>query len=185
MKFFLLLVTVFILFSCDDEPDLTRNSPEVCDDERPNQTFNPANVPTTNGNPVYCDSDSDCTEGLNGRCVGQLGASTRYCDYDECFNDDDCGSDQACSCGKDLHENFSASRSDANSCVVAECRTNDDCGDEFCKPDHGDIIAVGDRVRAFYCTTENDECRNDSDCSERSRCTFGDGKWFCRNGGDG
>ncbi len=180
MKNTMIYIAALIFASCGTEdpgiapisrtsPDITRTSPEVCDNERPNQNFDPVNSPpSTNGG---CDSDAKCTEGLNGRCLLDSNFG-RECTYDGCFNDDDCGTDTVCSCGQDRHSDSKFGRADENVCVSAACRTNEDCGDEFCKPNSGQCHEGRGRVSQYFCTTENDECRNDSDCSDDLICSF-------------
>lgn len=185
----LLFATLFLLVGCGlGQPDVTRIVSESCDNERPNQNFDPEDFPRTNGS-QGCDDDNECTEGQNGRCVAQygFGSPKRYCNYDECFDDGDCKTKEACSCGKNRHTFYSKGRADENVCVPSNCRTDDDCGDQFCKPDHG-YSGADDRVFGYYCTTRSDECRNDLDCQiagGRSRCTVSGGShWSCM-GGDG
>lgn len=143
-----------------------RPAPITCDNERPEGA--------TGDDPnADCNSDADCTEGANGRCVfGRIGL---YCSYDECFEDSGC--DGVCECGGE-------SVASVNHCVIGNCAVDADCENGYCSPSFG---SCGDYfgVVAYYCHTAKDECLDDAECTGTE---FGDGycafdpsvgKWAC------
>jgi hypothetical protein len=80
-----------------------------------------------------CTQDSECTDGMNGRCIspnvlGPLGGS--FCSYDTCFADADCPVNEPCECRE------SPTSSTPNFCVTgSNCRIDSDCGPGgFCSP---------------------------------------------------
>jgi hypothetical protein len=115
-----------------------------------------------------CTEDSECTEGLNGRCIspnvlGPLGGSG--CSYDTCFSDSDCSENVPCQCRRSAEDSF------PNYCVTgSNCRLDSDCGPGgFCSPSLLDIdssIYGGAAEFGYFCHTPEDECRNHSDCAE-------------------
>jgi hypothetical protein len=119
-----------------------------------------------------CTQDSECTEGLNGRCIspnvlGPLGGS--YCTYDNCFSDADCSMNEPCRCRR------SAEDSAPNYCVTgSNCRVDSDCGPGgFCSPSLLDIDSSisgeGSPEFGYFCHTSQDRCLNHSDC-DTSAC---------------
>jgi len=121
---------------------------EVCDNESFNPKFSTA-----------CSKDADCTSGPNGRCRLQyhFDISERFCTYDACFSDEDCGSLGTCSCGSDNNIDIASGRADENACVVSNCKTNSDCGDYYCKPNQYPCQDFHDtKTLGYFCTTEND-----------------------------
>jgi hypothetical protein len=112
-----------------------------------------------------CSSDSQCTNGVNGRCFswGGLGDG---CSYDECFTDSNCGSKIPCLCRSSSTDNR------ANVCDVAgNCAVDSDCGPGgYCSPS---VQVVPDQrpnvcsglLTPYYCHTASDLCINDSDCA--------------------
>ena len=113
-----------------------------------------------------CTQDSDCTEGMNGRCIspnvlGPSGGS--FCSYDTCFSDSDCSMNEPCRCRQ------SAADTAPNYCVAgSNCRIDSDCGPEgFCSPSLLDIdssISGGPAEFGYFCHTPRDRCLNHSDC---------------------
>jgi len=113
-----------------------------------------------------CASDSECTDGVNGRCFpfeGLVGPGG--CSYDECFTDSDCGSKTPCLC------RFSSTDNNANVCDVAgNCAVDSDCGPgRYCSPS---VQIIPDQLAnvcsgsgPYYCHTASDLCINDSDCA--------------------
>lgn len=103
-----------------------------------------------------CTTDSQCTAGVNGRCIGSSGGPAGCgCTYDECASDSACPSGKTCAC----HGSPYMYSSD-NFCVAGNCRVDSDCGrGGYCSPSPG-ISVVG-----YYCHTSNDSCTNDSECS--------------------
>jgi hypothetical protein len=145
-----------------------------------------------------CQRDSDCTDGVNGRCLAYGGpACLTGCSYDTCESDADCPSNQVCDCrGMD-------SNSDANVCVPADCRSDADCGPgEFCSPSvprngcscpSAALCTPGDGTcspgpclcgdscqHSYTCHTAADECSDDSDCGGAA-CAYDivEKRWEC------
>ncbi len=82
---------------------------------------------------TQCVRDSDCTQGINGRCLASpppISPCGGFCSYDECFSDADCGGNVPCGCRS------SASDSAANRCLpTSTCRLDADCGPGvYCSP---------------------------------------------------
>lgn len=156
------------------EPEQHRASAEACPMDRPASSV-------TDGM-GQCSSDSDCTEGINGRCYNSRFETV--CSYDTCFSDSECG-DSACICrgGSGGVGSFGANR-----CIGGGCQTDSDCGaGGFCSPSFGDCGDFGGTV-GYFCRTCEDECLNDSDCTEETGpfggggyCAFNPavGHWAC------
>lgn len=120
-----------------------------------------------------CDSDADCTEGNNGRC--RFGRAGAFCDYDRCFVDGDCDSDEVCLC-----DGGDSGTGGGNVCVSAECRIDADCpGDYACSPTLGGCGHYTNFV-AYRCHRAEDECGSDEDCGV-GYCAFDEvaGHWAC------
>jgi hypothetical protein len=147
-------------------------------------TPDPSTLPSPDAGGGYhdCYAHEDCTDGVNGRCVG---ARMGYvCTYDQCQTDDDCG-EGVCECGGGQ---MGHTTSDYDVCVArGNCRVNADCGDSgYCSPTFGSCGAYSGVV-AYYCHTPNDECVNDADCGTGepwgSYCAYNEigGRWICSN----
>jgi hypothetical protein len=164
------------------EPEIHRTSAVACDHTRPS---NDPGAPEGGDTGVYynvkCHSHADCTDGANGRCLGN-GHDGWQCTYDLCFVDSDCpspktGSPALCGC----EEGF---RSDHNVCLSGDCRLDADCGDGgYCSPSLGSCGNFAKTV-GYYCHTKDDECVDDSDCAaeaSRGYCAFMPtvGHWKC------
>jgi hypothetical protein len=123
-----------------------------------------------------CTQHSDCTAGVNGRCLTAQ-SMTNYCSYDQCFGDADCSNNGVCSCDGD---GFGG----ANICVAGNCRVDSDCASLQCAPSYGCFVGAG--PEGWFCRTENDLCASDADCSNQAfgRCAFdlGDAVWRCDYG---
>ncbi len=127
--------------------------------------------------------DSDCTAGKNGRWGA--GAMTMTgpkleCQYDQCFQDADCGKSGVCACGTDS----------VHRCITnGNCRVDGDCGaNGFCSPSATFSCPNWTPLAGYYCHTARDECIDDGDChadagrgSSRGTCVFdpGFGAWTC------
>jgi hypothetical protein len=129
------------------------------------------------GPPQPCLSDSDCTQGNNGRCMHPEytpAICTTGCSYDACFSDSDCPTMQPCDCRP------SATSNTANACVGgSQCRIDSDCGPGgYCSPSQG--YGPFQCGIAYFCHTQADTCVNDTDC-DSGRCQFdGTAKhWQC------
>jgi hypothetical protein len=122
-----------------------------------------------------CTQDSDCTEGMNGRCispnvVGPLGRSR--CSYDHCFSDSDCPGNEPCRCRPSAADNA------PNYCVTgSNCRTDSDCGPGgFCSPS---LVGIDSSIEGggsfgYFCHTPQDLCLNHGDC-DPSMCLIEQG----------
>jgi hypothetical protein len=110
-----------------------------------------------------CHADSECTDGLNGRCTVHyigMGARINECSYDECLRDDHCGAGKACDC-RTSPESWGAS-----TCVPATCRTDVDCASGFCA--RSSPVGLVDRemwLVGWACRSPGDECTKDSECN--------------------
>jgi hypothetical protein len=99
-----------------------------------------------------CETDAQCTSGLNGRCIVGRGS---YCTYDTCFEDSDCGTGSMCLCGSSTWL--------GNSCSQAGCRVDADCPGSWCSPTFG-TCGNYTGVVGYACHTAADECVDDADC---------------------
>lgn len=154
---------------CDDPPPAERTAPISCATCRPDT---PEPGEPTGG----CMTHAECTEGENGRCVrAMVGA---FCDYDECFSDNDCADNEVCSCDGSYYG--------GNACVPSNCRTSADCAGTRCTPTYGCL--AGGPPEGWYCRTASDECVEDADCDEAGmaggRCAFDPTRmlWACEYG---
>jgi len=145
-----------------------------------------------------CAEDSECTDGVNGRCLsstafGPFGDSV--CSYDECTTDEDCLSLQACRCRSSAESNV------PNYCIDGNCRVDSDCGEDgYCSAsllgvdsaiNSADVSGSGFAQFGYFCHTPEDLCNNPSDCDGAVKClpeegcgylTCGysnDGRWDC------
>ena len=175
---------IFFLFACtdpdsgpSDESDNTctvdrpkerRPSAPFCDPDRAESEFLPPD------NSFTCREDSDCIDGLNGRCssITDGGEHAYKCTYDECLEDRDCGNG-VCACD--------AGEIATNICLAGNCATDADCAETgFCSPSRTCLLSppVG-----FFCHTCDDQCINDSDCTESGeKCAFNPNEmiWTCQ-----
>jgi hypothetical protein len=122
--------------------------------------------------PSNCSVHADCTEGIDGRCIYYGGEPGRLlCAYDVCFKDSDCG-EGVCECLGGYYP---------NTCRSGNCQVDADCGpDGYCSPSN-----VGCSGTYYYCHTPEDECVDDTECSETGgACYYNQdvGKWICGDG---
>jgi hypothetical protein len=134
-----------------------------------------------------CTSDSQCTSGVNGRCIpndGEVGPGG--CSYDECFTDSNCGSKTPCLCRS------SATDNSPNVCDVGgNCAVDSDCGSGgYCSPS---VQVLPNQppdacwgLDLYFCHTVSDLCINDSDCAPPDAgspptCAYHpqDSRWEC------
>lgn len=198
-------------------PEYRRATPVACPMDRGPGTFS-LNLPTDAGSPFapqpcaqdadaslaegQCVTDSDCTAGLNGRCVVGFYSCHGWCSYDDCISDSDCPGHVPCEC------RTSGSDSTANACLTSSnCSVDSDCGPGgYCSPSMLDstcdrqcvmvcsaetqCFAGGTPVpcycsstcpRAYFCHTACDTCVDDSDCDAGpGSCAQGYiGGWNC------
>jgi hypothetical protein len=132
--------------------------------------------------PFECTADSNCTQGVNGRCSGTGPVAGCACTYDLCSGDSDCPSNQTCACHDSPYWNA------GSQCFPGNCRVDSDCGPGGeCSPSY-DLTLVG-----FYCHTPQDDCVNDADCPAQIDCSSGPmaggpkcvyfdsaGRWQCK-----
>jgi hypothetical protein len=117
-----------------------------------------------------CNSNSDCTQGQDGRCEGTIPFASCQCSYDECFSDGDCPSGEACTCSGTYS---------GNACVLAGCRVDADCGvGGYCSPIP---TSCGVGIAAYQCHTPRDKCVDDADCTLDESCTVdpSSNAWEC------
>ncbi|MEI9952256.1 MAG: hypothetical protein WDO74_25525 [Pseudomonadota bacterium] len=163
------------------EPEHHRAREIPCDHTRPsNAPGAPADLDTSW---VTCQSHAECTEGENGRCLGN-GHDGWHCTYDSCFVDSDCADSASAEppvCG--CEQGF---RSDHNVCLSGNCRLDAECGEGgYCSPSLGSCGNYAKTV-GYFCHTQADECTDDSDCDASSSpygayCAFTPevGHWRC------
>ncbi len=135
-------------------PIYHRPLPSCCPSER---GPGPATQPYGSGIAAGCSSDSQCTDGGDGRCFpfeGLVGPGG--CSYDQCFTDSDC-SGAPCVC------RTSASDNSANVCAPGgNCAVDSECGPGgYCSPSQA-CFFYGPPT--YYCHTALDTCINDTDC---------------------
>lgn len=161
-----------------------RATATACPSTRPASMCDPG---VGSGPPLMCRSDSECTAGTNGRCVGNPHDGCR-CNYDACSTDGDC-MNAACECRL-----ASRGAAGANVCIPGNCRVDADCGvGGYCSPTLGSCGDYGGLV-GYYCHTARDECVDDADCAtvldggflgQRPYCMYSQevGRWVCSNSG--
>lgn len=122
-----------------------------------------------------CCSDSDCTEGVNGRClssmVGYCGGippiEVNVCRYDECQTGNDCGPNEACA----LAGTFGRP---TNTCIPALCYGDGDCTDDEggkCGLMHSSDTCP---VPVLGCTYAGATCRASWQCPNNLLCVNGE-----------
>ena len=157
------------------EPTAHRAAGSTCDSER---SSDGPSISAGEREWADCLTHDECTDGTNGRCVGNS-HDGYYCTYDNCFSDSDC-SDGVCQCGGGW-------RSDHNVCLPSDCLTDSDCGPGgWCSPSFGTCGEYSGTV-GYFCHTCEDECTNDSDCGSTGDgwgepyCMFSPvvGHWVC------
>jgi hypothetical protein len=123
-----------------------------------------------------CGSDSDCTAGRNGRCIGPGGPARSYCAYDACASDAECTNSQPCACHGSTYANPWN-----NVCAPGNCRVDADCGAHgYCSPAPS-LGECSGRLAGYYCHTPDDTCINDSDCETGKISTYSTAskRWAC------
>ena len=139
---------------CEDET-VHRVSAETCPLPDPAGD----SVCSTENNQGSCQTDSDCTDGGNGRCV-QTGSDEFSddiwcgCKYG-CETDDDCGTGSVCTCD-------TTSPTGRSECIPASCQTDADCGEEQCVLDV--YQWCGNPQLSLSCSTAEDECTANAQC---------------------
>lgn len=164
MRFEKIVIALFLFAGCDNsEPERHREQAIRCEPSVP------ANEAIIECPDCECDRNDDCTDGENGRCVGDRG--DQVCVYDQCQTDSDCGG-EVCACG--------AGKDASNRCLVSNCNIDSDCGrGGYCSPSLG---GCGELDYTYQCHTNRDECLDDRDCDGSDFCHFQSsaGKWVCR-----
>jgi hypothetical protein len=149
-----------------------------------------------------CTQDSDCTDGLDGRCFQQGPDPVATCSYNQCLSDSDCEGGVPCECYA------SSTTLTPNMCVTgSNCAVDSDCGhDGYCSPslvnggcvclstalcgDSGACYAGDMKVpcscgdscgHGYFCHTPKDECIDDTDCSNGGSCNYNrlTDRWEC------
>ena len=142
-------------------PDIHRAQPGCCPSRR-----GPGPSLASGSGPSSCTSDSQCTDGVNGRCFPAEGLlSGGGCSYDQCFTDLNCGSRTPCICRESDTDNT------PNVCAPqGNCAVDSDCGPGgTCSPSTESCpnYDVGGYASSspYYCHTATDLCINDEDCA--------------------
>jgi len=124
------------------------------------------------------DTDTQCTMGMNGRCIPLIGPAGCSCTYDTCTGDSDCMAGQLCACHGGAY-----AEGQGNTCMPGNCRVDSDCGTNgYCSPTAGGGCGG---VSGYYCHTPQDQCVNDTDCGGQSgfsSCQWSSGqdRWTCQ-----
>jgi len=124
--------------------------------------------------------DSQCTAGINGRCMGT--GDIVACTYDECAIDSQCKPNELCLCGTS-----EGTGRTANLCLPSNCRDDSDCGSGgYCSPTYDTTCGAFGGVVGYYChraadLCAKDECTNDIDCKgfDAGGGVVGGGDGYC------
>ena len=122
-----------------------------------------------------CSKHSDCTDGVNGKCISGIGMawSLYFCTYDECATDDDCAEGAVCHC----------SATEAARCVVVgNCQVDEDCGQGgYCSPSTDNNCGGHMTTTGYHCHTAKDTCTDNDDCADDEYCNYStyDNRWNC------
>lgn len=154
-------------------PDGTvhRLEPAPCDKSIPG--------PSCKGNEqdTFCEKDSDCTDGPNGRCIhedswGNLATTACLCEY-ACAADAECAAGEVCVC-KDV-----IAPGKHSACMTAGCAKSGDCPTGECGL--STFFDGCDTIVDLACRAPADACRLDGDCAPNfSTCAAtGDHVWSC------
>ncbi|MGH7285895.1 MAG: hypothetical protein ACRELY_30625, partial [Polyangiaceae bacterium] len=139
-----------------------------------------------------CDpqADNPCTAGPGGTCIYHGVGRGWWCGYDHCVAPGDCGSGSTCLCSGAQPAYL------INRCAPSNCRVDSDCGaGSYCSPTvaqpSGYCGFIGATYAGAYCHTANDECTDDSDCTngatfepyDSPACAFDPeaNKWTCQS----
>lgn len=142
-------------------PLVHRSSADACPMAR-----GPGNGTGMDAGNAACNRDSDCTMGMNGRCLATPFPPGWVCSYDTCYADSDCIGSVPCVCRS------SASDSAPNVCAPAgDCVLDSDCGPcGYCSPSGNPFFPPP----AWFCHQPGDTCINDSDCPPNpGGCQYG------------
>jgi hypothetical protein len=158
-------------------PRLHRAAPDACSMNRPAGNA----VEATDAGDA-CRADSDCRDGINGRCFavgGPRDAAVRnVCSYDQCLSDDDC-SGRACGCRESAFRVGAPSSLDENRCFGGDCRVDADCGQQgYCSPSTS-LCGTSWGAYELRCHTPGDECVDDADCANFDAGRTLGGPAFC------
>lgn len=138
--------------------------------------------PSEPSNIVYpessrCTKHADCTDGVNGKCVGGIGmAGNMYsCVYDQCATDADCDAGKMCYC---------TAATPARCLSVGNCQTDGDCGGgpfSYCSPSMSWDCGGYRPIDGYHCHTPLDTCMDNSDCTGTDYCNFDvyEARWRC------
>ena len=123
----------------------------------------------TRGLAAFCKADTDCVGFAHYCHAGQ-------CTVDQCLQDSECTSGQACACSDEEVGNGERS----NVCAATQCHTDAYCGSgEACSPTAVDLCGQGP---FFACRSSADTCRVDADCCPSApacRYQSSSGHWAC------
>jgi hypothetical protein len=187
MRFSSTLSIAFVLVACSasqsttgretsrvsSPPLIHRATAAACPTDRP-PSGSIYNAPDASPDASYekCNSDTQCTAGVNGRCFGN-GHDGWACSYDTCSLDADCARGELCSCRSPWHYGDVG----PNHCLPSNCLVDADCGPAgYCSPSLDAQCGSFVGVTGWYCHQPGDACTNDHDCSA---VDGGQGQTFC------
>jgi hypothetical protein len=156
----------------------------TCSTQRPSGTCETST--TVDAGTFSCRKDSECTGGLDGRCLPSPRVLGCQCSYDTCTTDADCakaGMGGPCECRPAAQNVAGPANSASNVCKQGNCRTDADCGaGGYCSPSLGPC-GLYSGVVGYYCHTKHDACVDDGDCTKNGAgdCRFDQaaGAWAC------
>ena len=110
------------------------------------------------------------------------------CTYDECLQDQDCGTGMLCLCSADRS---SRGVSGHHRCIRAGCHVDANCGPcGSCSPVYAclDPVPSNFMIDGYFCHTPGDACVDQNDCPDRQPYSghlcapSHDGRWICEDG---
>ncbi len=107
-----------------------------------------------------CRDDSECTEGVEGRCT-KVALNRGVCTYHDCRTNEDCAANERCVCAADPDGR--------NRCLADDC----DCPDSDCAVVVGCGSGAGGVpvAEGLECRSRRDRCTHDDECAEGEFCT--------------
>jgi hypothetical protein len=115
-----------------------------------------------------CMLDTNCTSGLDGRCIetGPPAPPFCICSYAGCMQDTDCSLGGPCDCAGP----------GGYGCVPGNCQIDADCGTGgYCSPSNQINTTGCGGFAGYFCHTIGDECTNDSTCPGATP----NGQYYC------
>jgi hypothetical protein len=189
-----LLCMTWLAVACSDDAQAVAE-PSKCANAEPLFQSYETGEPAIESGIERCDGDSfrrvaavKCEATFECRACGDAavgdsddaGAAELPCcedatEIDDCAQDSDCASGEACLCSAQTRWNGDDAQTfnTVNRCVPATCASDDDCGGLACA-----ITTLGCGFEGMHCRTRDDACETDADC-DRSLCAFDGAKWAC------